>query len=92
MGHTARNKNKLLNRVKRIRGQVEAVERALESEQGCTKTLQLIAATRGAINGLMLEVIQDHIEEHVASSAITDQSERAQGAAELIEVIRTYLK
>jgi DNA-binding FrmR family transcriptional regulator len=92
MGHTARNKNKLLNRVKRIRGQVEAVERALESEQGCTETLQLIAATRGAINGLMLEVIQDHIEEHVASSAITDQSERAQGAAELIEVIRTYLK
>lgn len=92
MGHTAREKTKLLNRVKRLRGQVEAIERALENEVGCVEVLQLIAATRGAINGLMGEVIEDHIREHVASPAITDAAERSRGADELIDVIRTYLK
>jgi DNA-binding FrmR family transcriptional regulator len=92
MGHTAREKTKLLNRVRRIRGQVEAVERALESEHGCTEVLQLIAATRGAINGLMAEVIEDHIREHVASPTIGSEAERRQGADELVDVVRTYLK
>lgn len=92
MGHIIREKTKLLNRVRRIRGQVEAVERALENENGCAEVLQLIAATRGAINGLMAEVIEDHIREHVASPTIASDAERAQGAEELVEVIRTYLK
>ncbi|MDC8758088.1 metal/formaldehyde-sensitive transcriptional repressor [Janthinobacterium fluminis] len=92
MGHTSREKTKLLNRVRRLRGQVEAIERALEGESGCAEVLQLIAATRGAINGLMGEVIEDHIREHVASPAIVSDAERAQGADELIDVIRTYLK
>ena len=85
-------KTKLLARVRRIRGQVEAVERALESESSCSEILQLLAATRGAMNGLMAEVIEDHILEHVASPAIVDDAERAKGAEELIAVIRTYLK
>lgn len=92
MAHTAREKTKLLNRVRRLRGQVEAIERALEEEAGCTQVLQLIAATRGAINGLMGEVMEDHVREHVASPSITDEAERARGAEELIDVIRTYLK
>ena len=92
MAHTTRGKTKLLNRVRRIRGQVEAVERALESENGCTEVLQLIAATRGAINGLMAEVIEDHIREHVASPAIASDAERMKGADELVEVVRSYLK
>jgi FrmR/RcnR family transcriptional regulator, repressor of frmRAB operon len=92
MAHTARGKTKLLNRVRRIRGQVEAVERALESETGCTEVLQLIAATRGAINGLMAEVIEDHIREHVANPAIASDAERMKGADELVEVVRSYLK
>ncbi len=92
MAHITREKIKLLNRVRRIRGQVEAVERALEGESACAEVLQLIAATRGAINGLMAEVMEDHIREHVASPTITSDAERAQGANELVEVIRTYLK
>ncbi len=92
MAHTTREKTKLLNRVRRIRGQVEAVERALESESGCTEILQLLAATRGAMNGLMAEVIEDHIREHVASPEIRNDAERAKGADELIDIVRSYLK
>jgi DNA-binding FrmR family transcriptional regulator len=92
MGHTVRDKAKLLARIKRIRGQVEAVERALESEKGCNEVLLQIVAARGAINALMSEVIEDHVRTHIASPSITSQSERAKGADELIEVIRSYLK
>lgn len=92
MAHTVREKAKLLARVRRVRGQVEAVERALDGEQGCAEVLQLIAAVRGAINGLMAQVIEDHIEMHVANPAIKSDAERQRGADELIDVIRTYLK
>lgn len=91
MGHTVRGKSKLLARVRRIRGQVEALERTLEAEKSCSDVLHQIAAVRGAINGLMSNVLEDHIQTHVADPAITD-AERAQGADELIAVIRTYLK
>jgi FrmR/RcnR family transcriptional regulator, repressor of rcnA expression len=91
MSHTAREKVKLLNRVRRIRGQMEAVERALEGEQGCADVLQLIAGVRGAINGLMAEVIEDHIRLHVADHGLAPD-QRNEGAAELIDVVRAYLK
>jgi DNA-binding FrmR family transcriptional regulator len=91
MGHTVRGKSKLLARVRRIRGQVEALERALEAEKSCSDILHQIAAVRGAINGLMSNVLEDHIQTHVANPAI-EAVERAQGADELIDVIRTYLK
>ena len=92
MGHTAREKTKLLNRVRRIRGQIEAVERALEAEQACGDVLHLLAAARGGMNGLMAEVIEDHIREHVASPAIEDPAERIKGADELVDIVRSYLK
>lgn len=92
MAHTAREKTKLLNRVRRIRGQVEAVERALEGEHECAEVLQLIAAIRGATNGLMAEVIEDHIREHVANPTIASEAERTKGADELVDIVRTYLK
>jgi DNA-binding FrmR family transcriptional regulator len=92
MGHTIREKAKLLARVKRIRGQVEALERALESEKGCNEVLQQIVSVRGAMNGLMTEVIEDHVRTHIAGPAITTQAERTKGAEELIEVVRSYLK
>jgi DNA-binding FrmR family transcriptional regulator len=91
MSHTTREKTKLLNRVRRIRGQMEAVERALEDERGCADVLQLIAGVRGAINGLMAEVVEDHILLHVADHALA-RNQRNEGAAELIEVVRAYLK
>jgi DNA-binding FrmR family transcriptional regulator len=91
MAHTAREKTKLLSRVRRIRGQVEAVERALEAECSCAEILQLLTAARGAMNGLMAVVIEDHIREHVASADIK-QAERTKGADELVDVVRSYLK
>jgi DNA-binding FrmR family transcriptional regulator len=92
MAHTIRKKSNLVSRVRRIRGQVEALERALEEEQGCSEVLHQIAAARGAMTGLMIEVLEEHIEMHVANPAITSNVERTKGADELIEVIRSYLK
>jgi DNA-binding FrmR family transcriptional regulator len=91
MSHTTREKQKLLNRVRRIRGQMEAVERALQEERGCADVLQLIAGVRGAVNGLMAEVVEDHIRLHVADPEL-DQQRRNDGTAELIDVVRAYLK
>lgn len=87
MTHTIREKTKLLHRVRRLRGQVEAIERALESEAGCERVMQLIAASRGAMNGLMAEVVEDHIRTHLMSP---DQN--TDGADELIDVVHSYFK
>mgnify|MGYP003387008103 CR=1 FL=1 len=92
MAHILRKKTKLLGRVRRMRGQVEAIERALDGDKDCAVVLQQIAAVRGAINGLMAEVLEDHIHMHVANPAIKSNAERSKGAEELIDVIRTYLK
>jgi DNA-binding FrmR family transcriptional regulator len=92
MGHTVREKTKLLARVRRIRGQVEALERALETEKGCSEVLQQIVAVRGAMNGLMSQVIEEHVRSHIASPDITSNAERTRGADELIDVVRSYLK
>jgi len=83
-------KLKLLNRVRRVRGQVEAVERALEQEQGCATVLHLIVAARGALNSLMAEVIEDHIRLNVLDPA--KGAARTRGADELIEAVQAYLK
>ena len=90
MSHTTRDKQKLLNRIRRIQGQLHAVEKALEEERECSLVLQTIAASRGAINGLMAEVIEDHIRLHVAEPA--KDAERQRGAEELIEAVQSYLK
>jgi DNA-binding FrmR family transcriptional regulator len=90
MSHTKREKLQLLNRIRRVRGQVEAVERAIEEEQGCATVLHLIVAARGALSGLMSEVIEDHIRLHVVDPA--RDSERSRGAEELIEAVQAYLK
>ena len=91
MSHMKSGKDDLLKRVKRIAGQIQAVERALESDDDCAKTLHLVAATRGAINGLMDEIIEDHAREHVAHPDLSNE-ERAKGVDELLEAIRRYSK
>jgi DNA-binding FrmR family transcriptional regulator len=91
MSHIKSGKDDLLKRVKRIAGQIQAVERALESDDDCAKTLHLVAATRGAINGLMDEIIETHAHEHVANPELSDE-ERAKGVEELLEAIRRYTK
>ena len=91
MTHTIRAKSKLLNRVRRIRGQVEALERALEQEAECGDVLRLIAAGRGAMNSLMAEVLEGHVRAHVFPEA-SPGSGQADAAEDLIEVVRAYLK
>jgi DNA-binding FrmR family transcriptional regulator len=90
MSHTIKKKNKLQSRVRRLKGQIEAVERALDEERPCAEILNLIASIRGAVTGLTAELIEDHVREHVIAAA--DTRARSEGAEELIEVIRTYLK
>lgn len=91
MAHTKAGKEALLKRVKRIAGQVQAIERALEGDADCAQTLHLVAATRGAMNGLLDEILEDHAWEHVAKAGLTDE-ERAKGTNELLEAIRRYGK
>jgi DNA-binding FrmR family transcriptional regulator len=90
MSHTKRKKQKLFNRVRRVRGQVEAIERAIEEDRGCADVLHLIVGTRGALSGLMTEVIEDHIRLHVIDPV--SGFERSRGAEELIEAVQAYLK
>ncbi|WP_449393790.1 metal/formaldehyde-sensitive transcriptional repressor [Devosia riboflavina] len=92
MSHTIAQKPKILARVRRLKGQLEAVERALEAEADCADILNLVASVRGAVNGLTVELIEDHIRHHVADPDTDTDPHRAEGAAELIDVIRTYLK
>ena len=67
MAHTVRNRTKLVNRLRRLRGQVESVERALNGDADCGQIMQLLAACRGAVNSLLAEVIKDHIREHLVA-------------------------
>ncbi|MGB6009524.1 metal/formaldehyde-sensitive transcriptional repressor [Castellaniella sp.] len=92
MSHTTQDKTRLLARVRRIRGQVDAIERSLDAEKECAGILHQIAAVRGAVQGLMGEVMESHIRGHIAGSDLSSQAERELGATELIDVIRTYLK
>jgi DNA-binding FrmR family transcriptional regulator len=92
VAHTIRDKKKLLNRVNRINGQVEAIKRALEQEKDCTDLLRTIAACRGAINGLMAEVIEGHIRFHIIDPNVKPKSAKAQAAQELMDVVNSYLK
>lgn len=92
MPHTVHDKDKLLQRIRRIRGQVNAVEKALVEERDCSSVLMTLAATRGAINSLMSEVLETHVRFHVLSSGGKPSAKQTQAADDLIEVIRTYLK
>ncbi len=90
MSHTVREKAKLLARVRRMRGQMEAVERALEAEAPCGDVLQQLASIRGALAGLTGEVIEGHLREHVMHAA--DDGERGRAVEEVAAVLRTYIR
>lgn len=92
MAHTTRDRTKLLNRVKRIRGQIEAVSRAIEEDADCSKVLQLVAACRGAMNGLMVELLEGHVRFHIVDPDQRPDSARAQAVQELLDVLKTYLR
>jgi DNA-binding FrmR family transcriptional regulator len=90
MGHTAHDKEKLLNRVRRIRGQLDAVERALTEEQDCSNVMHLLAACRGAVASLTAEVIEGHMRSHVIDPDA--DTNRARAARDLLDVIKTYVR
>ena len=92
MAHTIRDRQKLLRRVRRIRGQIEAIERTLGGEHECADLLQQVAACRGALNGLMAELIEGHIWFHVLDPGMGKNSSRTRAADELVDVVRAYLK
>lgn len=92
MSHTIKHQAKLLARVRRMKGQMEAIETALLAEAPCSDILNMVASVRGAMTGLTAELIEDHIREHVVNPDREEDPERARGAAELIDVIRSYLK
>ena len=92
MTHTIREKSKLLARVRRIRGQVEAIERALETESGCEQVMHLIAGARGAMAGLMAEVVEDHVRTHLVDAEKHPHALNIEAAEQLLDVVRTYLK
>lgn len=91
MAHLQKNKARLMARVRRIAGQMAAIEKAIEQEADCSLVLQQVAGARGALNGLMGELIEDHVREHVARPGL-DAVARAAGAEELIAVVRRYAK
>ena len=90
MSHTTSNPH-LVARVRRIAGQLAAVERALAEGPDCASVLQQVAAVRGAVNGLMEEILEAHLREHVAAPGL-DAVARARGAEEVVAAIRRYAK
>ena len=90
--HTVREKKKLVARVRRIRGQLEAVERALDEERECIAILQTVAAARGALNGLVAELIEDHVRQHVVGLNARPSAGQRDAAEELIDIVKAYLK
>ncbi|VVT23278.1 metal/formaldehyde-sensitive transcriptional repressor [Rhizobium sp. EC-SD404] len=88
--HTQKHKDRLIGRVRRLKGQLEGVERALNGEAPCGEILRQLASIRGAISGLTAEVMEHHLREHVLEAET--EADRRQGGEELMGVLRTYLK
>ena len=91
MPHTLKDKKQLLVRVRRIKGQAEALEKSLDQGSECSAVLQQIAAIRGAVNGLMLEVLEGHLRDHLGTHAIPEE-QRAEDLEQVVSVLRSYLK
>jgi FrmR/RcnR family transcriptional regulator, repressor of frmRAB operon len=90
--NTIRERIKMVNRVRRIRGQVDAIERAFKEEIDCPDMLRLIASVRGAVSSLMVEVLEDHIRTRIVDPSREPDAARALATKELIEVVQSYLK
>ena len=88
--HTAKGRDKLLNRVKRIQGQLDKVHKTLNGKRNCTDVLMLLATARGGINSLMHEVLEDHIRVHLLGGGTAPLTPDL--GEELIDLIRAYLK
>lgn len=92
MAHTIEEKKKLLNRVRRITGQVAAIEKALDQEAECSIVLHDISACRGAMDALMAEVIEGHLRYHILAQDGSATDEQVRAADDLVKALRAYLK
>ena len=92
MAHTTEEKQKLLARVHRVQGQLESIRSAIEEEKDCSLVLQQIAACRGAINSLLVEIIDGEIRFHVLSKNSKVDSIEARAAENLVEILHRYIK
>jgi DNA-binding FrmR family transcriptional regulator len=92
LSHTTKNLKKQLARLHRIRGQVEAIERALQGQGDTEEVLQLVAACRGAMNGLMADLIEGHVRFHVLAPANKVEPSQLEAAEDLIAVVRRYFQ
>ena len=92
MAHTVNQKTKLLHRVRRLRGQVKALEEALEAERDCSTVLLTLAACRGAMDSLMCEIIEGHVRFHILDPKQKPTTEQKKAAQEVIAVVRRYLR
>ncbi|MFA5684047.1 MAG: formaldehyde-responsive transcriptional repressor FrmR [Lysobacteraceae bacterium] len=91
MPHSPAEKKKALTRVRRLRGQLDALERALQEGADCAPVLQQLAAVRGAVNGLMSEVLESHLREVFAQPAAS-LAQREDGIDAAVALVRSYLK
>jgi DNA-binding FrmR family transcriptional regulator len=89
--HALRDRRGMVNRVRRLRGQVEAIERALNGDASCSDLIQRVTAARGAIDGLMAEILEEHVREYLLSEKEMPARERIHAAEELIGIIHSYL-
>lgn len=92
MSHTIHDKKKLLSRVRRVRGQLDAIERALNAEVGCVEVMRQIASARGAMNGLLAAVVEDHILTHLVDPDKKLDSKEPDAADQLVEIVHSYFK
>lgn len=92
MAHTQRNRDKLLMRIKRIRGQVDGIQRTLEDGAECFTVLQTVAACRGALTGLMAEIIDGHVRDHILDPEQEPTPAQRRAAEELMEILRAFVK
>ena len=92
MSHITADKKELTTRINRIQGQLEGIKDAVAEDQDCAAILQQVAACRGAINGLMAEIVEGEIKCHVLSPNAKANSSEAKAADQLVEVLRRYLK
>ncbi len=90
MPHTPAEKKKALTRLRRIRGQTDALERALEAGADCGAVLQQLAAIRGAVNGLMAGVLESHLHEEFGATG--GDAAKTASVEQTIALVRSYLK
>ena len=92
VAHTKRDKARLITRIRRIKGQVESIERLLSDEADCHEVLQQVAACRGALNGFMAELFEGHIRCHVLDENERPKPRQKRAAEELIDIVHSYMK